>query len=80
MAPEIKLVQRGPNSSQARKGVRRGHPELAVECPQCSAPIGRTCFMGPGYWGITHSVRKAHYLQIADMQSRRAEGEPVLSV
>ena len=61
MGAETKLLQSRPNSTQARKGMRRGHPELAVECPQCHSPIGRTCFMGPGYWGITHVLRKLRY-------------------
>ncbi len=59
-------VQLRPNSKQARKGIRRGHPELAVECPQCQSPVGRTCFMEPGYWGITHIVRKARYRQLSN--------------
>ena len=50
-----------PNSKQAKKGIRKGHPELAIECPQCHSAVGRTCFMGPGYWGITHMVRKVRY-------------------
>lgn len=54
-------VQLSPNAKQARKGIRSGHPELAVECPQCQSPAGRTCFMAPGYWGITHRVRKVRY-------------------
>lgn len=58
-------VQVRPNSKQARKGILRGHPELAVECPQCHSAAGRTCFMGPGYWGITHLVRKARYRQLS---------------
>lgn len=57
-------AQLWPNSKQARKGIRRGHPELAVECPQCHSAVGRTCFMGPGYWGITHVVRKARYREL----------------
>jgi len=55
------IVQCWPNARQARKGIRRGHPELAVVCPQCHSPIGRTCFMAPGIWGITHFARKAQY-------------------
>ena len=57
-------VQLSPNSKQARKGIRRGHPELAVECPKCHSAIGRTCFMGPGCWGITHVVRRARYREL----------------
>ncbi len=57
-------VQLSLNSKQAKKGVLRGHPELAVECPQCHSAIGRTCFMGPGYWGITHQVRKSRYREL----------------
>jgi hypothetical protein len=52
-------AQLWPNAKQARKGVRSGHPELAVECPQCHSAIGRTCLMAPGFWGIRHTVRKA---------------------
>lgn len=59
-------VQVWPNVKQARKGIRRGHPELTVECPQCHSPVGRTCFMGPGYWGITHMVRKARYQELSN--------------
>jgi hypothetical protein len=62
------VLQWRPNSNQARKGLRRGHPELAVECPQCHSPIGRTCFMAPGYWGVTHTVRRARYQQLAAAQ------------
>jgi hypothetical protein len=58
-------VQLWPNAKQARKGIRKGHPELSVECPQCHSPAGRTCFMGPGYWGITHKVRKARYQEMS---------------
>jgi len=54
-------VQLWPNSKQAKKGIRTGHPELMVECPQCHSPAGRTCFMGSGFWEITHAVRKARY-------------------
>ena len=54
MGIDTNVLQSWPNSSQARKGMR--NPELAVECPQCHSPIGRTCFMGPGYWGITHTL------------------------
>lgn len=48
-------------SGQARKGVRLGHPELSVECPQCHSVIGRRCFMKPGLLGITHTARKVLY-------------------
>ena len=48
-------------TGHARKGVRRGHPELSVECPQCHSAIGRTCFMTPGFFGITHSARRLRY-------------------
>lgn len=58
-------VQLRPNSKQARKGIRRGYPELTIECPQCHSPAGRTCFMGPGYWGLTHTVRKARYRELS---------------
>jgi hypothetical protein len=68
MAAATKVPQNGPNSNQARKGMRRGHPELAVECPQCHSPIGRTCFMPPGYWGITHAVRRTRYQAISIAQ------------
>lgn len=57
----VSRVQLWPNAKQARKGIEKGHPELMVECPQCHSPVGRTCFMGPGYWGITHLVRRARY-------------------
>jgi hypothetical protein len=72
MGAETKLLQTRPNSTQARKGMRRGHPELAVECPQCHSPIGRTCFMGPGYWGITHVLRKLRYREESVAQDIRA--------
>ena len=58
-------VQLWPNSKQAKKGIRSGHPELTVECPQCHSPAGRTCFMAPGYWGITHTARKARYRELS---------------
>ena len=63
MGAEMNLLQSRPNSTKLvrRLGMRRGHPELAVECPQCHSPIGRTCFMGPGYSGITHVLRKLRY-------------------
>ncbi len=44
-----------------RNGMLKGHPELDIECPQCHSAVGRTCFMAPGYWGITHTVRKVQY-------------------
>ena len=50
-----------PSSGQARKAVRRGHPELSIECPRCHSAIGRTCFMEPGLMGITHTIRKIRY-------------------
>ena len=53
------------NSKQAKKGIASGHPELTVECPQCHSPAGRKCFMAPGYWGITHTVRKARYRELS---------------
>jgi len=72
MGVHTKLAQSRPNSSQARKGIRRGHPELAVECPQCHSPIGRTCFMGSGYWGITHTLRKLRYREGSVVEVRSA--------
>jgi hypothetical protein len=57
-------VQLWPNSKQARKGIRKGHPELTVDCPQCHSPAGRTCFIAPGFWGITHTVRKTRYREL----------------
>jgi hypothetical protein len=48
-------------SAQARKGLRAGHPELSVECPQCHSTAGRRCFMRPGLLGITHAVRQIKY-------------------
>jgi hypothetical protein len=48
-------------SGQARKGLRRGHPELSVECPQCHSAVGRKCFMKPGFLGITHIARRVKY-------------------
>ena len=65
-------VQLWPNSKQAKKGIRTGHPELMVECPQCHSPAGRTCLMGPGYWGITHTARKARYRELS-----MAAGTPI---
>lgn len=50
-------------SGQARRAARKGHPELSVECPQCHAIVGRTCFMKPGFWGVTHIIRKEWYQQ-----------------
>lgn len=57
-------VQLRPNAKQARKGIRKGYPELTVVCPQCHSPVGRTCLMGPGFWGITHLIRKARYREL----------------
>lgn len=34
------------NSTQARRRLESGHPELWVECPQCHSSAGRTCFVG----------------------------------
>jgi len=48
-------------SRQARKGLRAGHPELSVKCPQCHSEAGRRCFMKPGLLGITHAVRQITY-------------------
>jgi hypothetical protein len=62
------------NSAQARRGLQSGHPELSVECPQCHSSVGRTCFMGPGFMGITHHVRRALY------QERRRESSAVQAV
>ncbi len=56
------------NSRQARRGLRIGHPELSVECPQCHSAAGRTCFMGPGFLGITHRVRRTRYQQQQQIQ------------
>jgi len=50
-----------PSSGQARKAVRRGHPELSIECPRCHSAVGRTCFMEPGLMAITHAIRKIRY-------------------
>jgi hypothetical protein len=52
------------NSKQARKRLEIGHPELSVGCPQCHSSAGRTCFMGPGFMGITHRARRALYQQL----------------
>jgi len=56
------------NSKQARRRLESGHPELSIECPQCHSSVGRTCFVGPGFLGITHRARRALYQQI-QMQS-----------
>lgn len=48
-------------SGQARKGLRAGHPELSVECPQCHSAAGRLCLMRLGLLGITHAVRQIKY-------------------
>jgi hypothetical protein len=48
-------------SGQARKGMRVGHPELSVECPQCHSAVGRRCLMRPGLLGITHAIRQITY-------------------
>lgn len=53
----------GAMSGQARRAARMGHPELSVECPQCHAIIGRTCFMKPGVMAVTHNLRKLAYEQ-----------------
>jgi hypothetical protein len=55
------LTRHRLTSGQARKGVRMGHPELSIECPQCHSAIGRRCLMRPGLLGITHSVRQMAY-------------------
>ena len=52
------------NSKQARRRLEIGHPELAIACPQCHCSAGRTCFMGPGFMGITHRARRALHQQI----------------
>lgn len=52
------------NSKQARRRLAVGYPELSIECPQCHSSAGRTCFMGPGYMGITHRARRVVYEQI----------------
>ena len=52
------------NSKQARRRLEMGYPELSIECPQCHSSAGRTCFMGPGYMGITHRARRAVYEQL----------------
>jgi hypothetical protein len=54
-------IRQHTNSRQARRGLRIGHPELSIECPQCHSSAGRTCFMGPGFLGITHQARRATY-------------------
>jgi len=56
-----KINQPQITSGQARKGMRLGHPELSVECPQCHSAAGRRCFMKPGLLGITHAVRQITY-------------------
>ena len=48
-------------SAQARKGMRAGHPELSVECPECHSAAGRRCFMRPGLLGISHTARQITY-------------------
>jgi hypothetical protein len=57
----IAKIQPQITSGQARKGMRLGHTELSVECPQCNAAAGRRCFMKPGLLGITHAVRQIKY-------------------
>ena len=64
-------------TGQARKGVRLGHPELSVECPQCHSAIGRRCFMKPGLLGITHGVRRLKYQ--AGHNKAPMRGYPVIS-
>jgi len=61
--PNNVRVQHWPTSREARKGVLRGHPELAIECPRCHSAVGRTCFMEPGILGITHRIRITQYYQ-----------------
>jgi hypothetical protein len=51
-------------SKQARRHLAVGYPELSIECPQCHSSAGRRCFMGPGYMGITHRVRRALYQEL----------------
>jgi hypothetical protein len=58
---EVSNNRIGLMSGQARRAVRIGHPELSVECPQCHAIVGRTCFMKPGIMGVTHNLRKLAY-------------------
>jgi len=60
---EVGKKSSGPTSGQARRAARIGHPELSIECPQCNATVGRTCFMKPGLMGVTHTVRKIVYQQ-----------------
>lgn len=60
MKPENRVT-----TGQARKGIRVGHPELSIECPQCHSVVGRRCFMSPGLLGITHAVRQLAYLRQA---------------
>ena len=71
-----KMNQPQITSGQARKGLRKGHPELSVECPQCHSEAGRRCFMKPGLLGITHAVRQlAFRSQLLRHYSAAAEWE-----
>lgn len=71
-----KINQPQITSGQARKGMRVGHPELSVECPQCHSAAGRRCFMKPGLLGITHAVRQISYRsQVLQRYSASAELE-----
>ena len=73
--PHNVRVQHWPTSGEARKGLLRGHPELAVECPRCHSAVGRTCFMEPGIMGITHRMRTIRYYQRqADQSIRSGDG------
>ena len=56
-----KVKQHRITTGQARKGIRIGHPELSIECPQCHSNVGQRCFMSPGLLGITHAVRRMTY-------------------
>lgn len=47
---------------ECRKGKLRALPFLAIECPVCKAPAGKTCHFGrAGNFGFAHQQRREEW-------------------
>jgi hypothetical protein len=49
--------------ANARKGMRKALPFLAIECPKCNAAPGKTCKLPRGNFGFVHDARRQEWLK-----------------
>lgn len=53
-----------PQPAEARKGKRASQSFLAIDCPVCKAPAGKTCMFPPGHFGIGHDLRRLRWARM----------------